>query len=223
MLHQKKNIRPLEPGNSYNPARIEEVGNEREDLIWERFKAGDQKALTYIFQNYSNFLFNYGSQFTTDRNQIKDCLQDLFLDLIMQKKNLNSTTSIKFYLMRSFRNKLVANIQKNQTREKAEQAKTAENKSFMITISSEVKMINGQLDAEKQRLIERKLNELPPLQREAILLFFYEGLKYSEVAELLGVRVKSARSLIYRSLESLKGLLSPYKGVIFFLTFLIGI
>jgi len=125
--------------------------------------------------------------------------------------------------MRSFRNKLVANIQKNQTREKAEQAKTAENKSFMVTISSEVKMINGQLDAEKQRLIERKLNELPPLQREAILLYFYEGLKYSEVAELLGVRVKSARSLIYRSLESLKDLLSPYKGVIFLLTFLIGI
>ncbi|MEQ8879260.1 MAG: sigma-70 family RNA polymerase sigma factor, partial [Cyclobacteriaceae bacterium] len=203
--------------------RIQAVGSEREDLIWERFKAGDQKALKYIFQNYSNFLFNYGSQFTTDRNLIKDCLQDLFLDLIRQKKNLNSTTSIKFYLMRSFRNKLVANIQKNQTREKAEQAKTAENKSFMVTISSEVKMINGQLDAEKQRLIERKLNELPPLQREAILLYFYEGLKYSEVAELLGVRVKSARSLIYRSLESLKDLLSPYKGVILLLTFLIGI
>lgn len=223
MLGPDKNIHSSVPENAFTQSPQVKEAKDREDLVWERFKAGDQKALTYIFQNYSNFLFNYGYQFTTDRNLIKDCLQDLFLDLIRQKKNLNATTSIKFYLMRSFRNKLVATLQKNQVRTKAEQEKTIESKSFMVTISSEVKMINGQLDAEKQDLIEGKLNELPPLQREAILLYFYEGMKYTEIAELLGVKVKSARALIYRSLESLKDLLSPYKGVIFLLACLIGI
>ncbi len=221
MSQPKKNIDPLSIGSIYEASDNE--SSVSEDLVWERFKAGDQKALTYIFQKYSNFLFNYGAQFSRDRNLVKDCLQDLFLDLIRQKKNLNSTTSIKFYLMRSFRNKLVANIQKNQNRERVEQEKTAENKLFMVSISSEVKMINGQLDAEKQQLIEGKLNELPPLQREAILLYFYEGMKYGQIADLLGVKVKSARALIYRSLESLKDLLSPYKGVIFLLTCLIGL
>ncbi len=221
MSQPKKNIDPLSIGRIYEASDNESSVSEREDLVWERFKAGDQKALTYIFQKYSNFLFNYGAQFSLDRNLVKDCLQDLFLDLIRQKKNLNTTTSIKFYLMRSFRNKLVANIQKNQNRERVEQEKTAENKLFMVSISSEVKMINGQLDAEKQQLIEGKLNELPPLQREAILLYFYEGMKYGQIADLLGVKIKSARALIYRSLESLKDLLSPYKGVIFLLTCLI--
>lgn len=223
MTQPKKNTAPIPLRNTYGISEHDGGASEREDLIWECFKAGDQKALTYIFQNYSNFLFNYGYQFTRDRNMIKDCLQDLFLDLIKQKKNLSATTSIKYYLMRSFRNKLVATVEKNQNREKAEQEKTAENESFMVTISSEVKMINGQLDAEKQHLIADKLNELPPLQREAVLLYFYEGMKYTEIAELLGVKVKSARALIYRSLESLKDLLSPYKGVIFLIAYLFSL
>ncbi|CAM9971235.1 unnamed protein product, partial [Chrysoparadoxa australica] len=189
--------------------------SEREDLIWESFKAGNQSSLTYIFREYSNFLFNYGCQFTSDRNLVKDCLQDLFVDLIKHRKNLKATTSIKYYLMKSFRNKLAATVSKNKKREQAEQKKEGD-KLFLFSISAEVKMINGQLGREKQKLIEKKLNELPDLQREALLLYFYEGLKYHQIADLLGIKVKSSRALIYRSLESLKDLLSPYKDIILF-------
>ncbi len=196
---------------------------EYEQLIWENFKKGSQKALTYIFRNYSNFLFNYGFQFTNDRSLVKDCLQDLFLDLIKQRKNLASTTSIKFYLMKSLRNRIIHALTKDQKREAVELANFEENTAFQVTISSEVKMINGQLDDARKKLIENKLNELPPLQREAILLYFYEGLKYSEIAELLGIRVKSSRALIYRSIESLKAILSPYERALLSLILMMGL
>ena len=81
-------------------------------------------------------------------------------------------------------------------------------------------MINSQMDSDQQQIIEEKLNELPPLQREALLLYFYEGLKYDQIAELLGIQVKSTRALIYRSLQSLGDLLSPLRNTILLLSVL---
>ncbi len=116
--------------------------------------------------------------------------------------------------MKSFRNKIVATLIKNNKRKNAELS-TNDEYSFLFTISAELKMINSQLDAEKKKLIEEQLNELPSLQREALLLYFYEGLKYEQIADLIGIKTKSSRALIYRGLQSLREHLSPHKGIAF--------
>ncbi|XOV94298.1 MAG: RNA polymerase sigma factor [Bacteroidota bacterium] len=219
MIDLKRNIEvPEFDGFRGEKSDLQKGGSNQETLIWESFKNGNQKALAYIFRNYSIDLFNYGYQFTTDRNLVKDCLQDVFLELIKHRKNLKTTDSIRFYLMRCMRNKVISTLQKNTRREQVEKDKDKDERSFEISVSSELKMINGQLDNEKRALIEKKINELPDLQREAILLYFYEGLKYAEIAELLNIKVKSSRALIYRALESMKELLAPFRGSILLFT-----
>tara|TARA_B100001245_G_scaffold232068_1_gene213744 strand:- start:816 stop:1490 length:675 start_codon:yes stop_codon:yes gene_type:complete len=182
---------------------------ESEDLIWERFKSGNETALTYIYRTYSNTLFNYGCQFVDDRDLVRDTLQDLFIDLINSRERLGATSSIKFYLMKSFRNKLVKAIKKSQRRREVEDDSSKD--SFLVTISAEARWINGQLDQRKEKLIQDSLNQLPALQREALVLYFFEGLKYEQIAEMLGIKVKSSRALIYRSTESLGKILGPHK------------
>ncbi|WP_421871534.1 RNA polymerase sigma factor [Marinoscillum sp.] len=186
---------------------------ESDDLLWDRFKSGSQNALTYIYRTHSEVLFNYGCQFVNDRDLVRDTLQDLFIDLINNREGLGSTNSIKFYLMKSFRNKLLRSIKHTKKRKSAEQ--DSGNESFLITISAEAKWINGQLDVAKEKLIEESLNQLPPLQREALVLYFFEGLQYDQIAEMLGIKVKSSRALIYRSTESLAKILGPHKKEIF--------
>ena len=147
-------------------------------------------------------------------------MQDLFLELIKKQKRLSSTTSIRFYLMKSFRNKVVKSLKDQQKRQLTETEGEKQESLFRVSLSPEAKMINSQMDNDQQRVIEEKMNELPPLQREALLLYFYEGLKYNQIAELLGIQVKSTRALIYRSLQSLGGLLSPLKNTILLLSVL---
>ncbi|MBV6647821.1 MAG: sigma-70 family RNA polymerase sigma factor [Cyclobacteriaceae bacterium] len=197
-------IRKLDQFNAMSSSEKDD-----EDLIWERFKAGSGTALTHIYRNYSNLLFNYGTQFTNNRALLKDCIQDLFEELIERREKLSSTNSIKFYLMRSFRNKLVKTIQKDNKRRDSEEISSQEN--FKLAVSAEVKLINGQLDETKKKLLEKYLNELPILQREALILYFYEGLKYEQIAEMLGIKTKSSRTLVYRATKSLSDLISPHK------------
>ena len=203
------------PENGPSIRRLDESGvrpgfeTEGEDLIWERFKTGSETALTYVYRNYSNQLFNYGSQFTKDRGLLKDCIQDLFEELIRRREKLSSSTSIKFYLMKAFRNRLVKAIRRNKRREESESKSLEE--GFRVAVSAEVRLINGQLDEAKKKLLEEKLNQLPPLQREALILYFYEGLKYEQIAELLGIKTKSSRELVYRAIKSLGDLIEPHK------------
>lgn len=195
--------------------------NESEDLIWDRFRAGSEMALTYIYRNYSNQLFNYGAQFTKDRVLLKDCIQDLFVELINRRGKLSPTSSIKFYLMKALRNRLVKAIQKDTKRRRVEANSIEE--GFQVTISAETRLINSQMDQAKRRILENKLNQLPALQREALVLYFYEGLKYQQIAEMLGIKTKSSRELVYRAIHSLEKLLEPHKDSMVSIIGVIGV
>jgi len=53
---------------------------------------------------------------------------------------------------------------------------------------------------------------LSPLQREALILFQYEGMTLDEIARLTGVDVGAVKSRLYRARETLKTILSPVRG-----------
>ena len=54
----------------------------------------------------------------------------------------------------------------------------------------------------------RLLEHLPPRQRQAVVLRFYADLPFAEIAELLGCRLGTAKSLVHRGLGRLKELIT---------------
>lgn len=51
--------------------------------------------------------------------------------------------------------------------------------------------------------------ELPPLQRAAVVLRFYEDLSYADIADVLDCAEPTARSHVHRALTTLRGRLTP--------------
>lgn len=64
---------------------------------------------------------------------------------------------------------------------------------------------------EEQLALERALLKLPPRQRAALMLCFYEGLSNQEAADALGVRLKALQSLIVRGKAKLRTALSAHR------------
>jgi RNA polymerase sigma-70 factor, ECF subfamily len=58
--------------------------------------------------------------------------------------------------------------------------------------------------------VRRAVGSLPPLQREAVILFEYEGLSLNDVAEITGADVGAVKGRLYRARERLKTILRPY-------------
>jgi RNA polymerase sigma-70 factor (ECF subfamily) len=66
------------------------------------------------------------------------------------------------------------------------------------------------LDEELAMQVRDAILSLSPLQREALILFEYEGLSLNEVAEIAGTDVGAIKARLYRAREGLRRILQPY-------------
>ena len=165
--------------------------------LWKAFCSGDERAFSLIYNQYVQDLFNFGFQLSKNRELTKDIIQDVFIDLRCAKQ-LREVTSIKSYLFKCFYTEWIR-------RSKQAARFSPLNDHYSVTMSFEDKLIADQTVLAKQELLKSRLNMLTNKQRKAVMLFYFEGFTYSQLAEALGLKgVKSARKLIYRALTRLK-------------------
>lgn len=177
---------------------------DNEIICWREFKSGNEAAFIQIYQQYFEVLFNYGLQFTFDQDLVQDCIQDLFISIRRNRKNLASTTSIKKYLFKAMKRKIVLQLKRKKSVDLRHQKAI----QFEIEFSVEDRIINKQLTEEMTLQIKKSMEQLPQRQREAIYYYFYENMNYQEIAEIMKLsQIKSARNLIYKAISQLRSTL----------------
>ena len=77
-------------------------------------------------------------------------------------------------------------------------------------ISLDPEPLSRLLDDELAGKVREAVSSLPPLQKEALVLFEYEGLRLSEIADMIGTDVGAVKSRLYRAREGLRNILRPY-------------
>jgi len=169
--------------------------------LWDKFKLGDDASFTSIYNVNSRKLYLYGLKLTTNRTIIEDSIQDLFLDLVRNRKKLGETDNIIFYLLRSFKRRLVRQLNK-------EKRYTLKDKNeeivFDVSYSVENDIIKKENDKNKIKLLISALTKLTIRQKEAVYFRYTLEMEYSEISELLDISVESCRNLIFRAVKSLK-------------------
>ena len=171
--------------------------------IWQKFKQGDESAFIHIYSTYFDQLYYYGTQFTPDIRLVEDAIQDLFILLSDQRAKLSVTSSIKFYLFKSLKRRIVANLKKKS--KFIDTDNIDKYADFAVSYSMEKRMIDSQFDKERRIKLAKGLKSLTSRKREAIYYFYYENLSYAEIQELMDLKnVRSARNLIYKALAFMK-------------------
>ncbi len=169
--------------------------------LWDEFLKGSDTAFETIYLQYVNVLYNYGRQFTRNDDLVRDSVQELFCELIQNRERLGTTTSIKFYLLASIRNKLVRKV-KHEDKFQSIQDFGGD---FQIDFACDSDILRDLNLNQSGEMLKEAFEKLPAKQREAILLYFYEDVSYEEIAKIMEMtKVKSARALIYRALDSLQ-------------------
>lgn len=175
--------------------------NKNEAAIWEAFKNGNESAFIYIYETYFDSLFVYGCQFTHNEDIVKDAIQDLFIELRKNRGRLGKTDSIKFYLYKSLKRGVIKSC--GQWFNQCEEINSE--KTFGFSFSHEQILIERQLDEEKTEKLNKAIQSLSPRKREVIYYFYYEGLSYQQIQELMEMsHVRSARNLLYKAIDFLR-------------------
>lgn len=173
-----------------------------EKSLWYRFKNGDDEALSLIYSQYVNELFSYGLRIHGDDQLVKDCIQEVFIHLIDNKRKLHFAELSSAYIFKAFRNQLFEELRTRNNR-----SNIVKSLSFSETIyseSSEQLTVRSEEEFHRRRILEAALASLSNYQREAIFLKYSQGFGYDKIAEILDVDIASARTLVYRSLKKIK-------------------
>ena len=172
-----------------------------ESNLWKQFTEGDDYAFYSLYDLYADRLYRYGTHFSKDKEFVRDCLHDLFLDLYKYRKKLSETDNVQFYLFRSLRRI----IHKKQTKvislEYDEMINTIKNSPVF---SHEDFMIAEETENEDRKALNDAMKTLTDRQREGLSLKFEHDHSYIEIAEIMGISVESARTIIYRALKELR-------------------
>ncbi len=173
--------------------------------LWGSFKSGDPEALSCIYEQNVQLLFRYGKKFTSDNELVKDTIQDLFFDLIRTRKNLGSTDSIKFYLIASFRRKLIATLKKRPLRVDTDVEKTMD--ADLVSFS-EYELFEKEELSPREKLVREGLKTLTPKQREILYYRYTCNFDYEHICQITSLKYDSARKQNFRALQSLRNWLS---------------
>jgi RNA polymerase sigma factor (sigma-70 family) len=171
-----------------------------EDILLHRIIEGDNDAFTQLYNTSVDKLFSYGVSMGFEKNICLDAIQDVFCKIFVNRSTLTNVNNISFYLLRSFKNRLL-DISKQS---KTEHLNTEHEPTFLTEVSILDAIINEEEMELLQQRVKQLLLNLTNNQREAIYLRYMQEMEYDQIAELLNISPESVRKLVYRAMTKLR-------------------
>ena len=171
-------------------------------VLWQEFRNGNKEAFISIYQKNYPLLLDYGMKIKYNEDFIKDCIQEVFYDLLRYVKNLGPTDSILFYLFASLRRKIFRKL-------KYDISFRSDDNFYFNTLSlaeqsSEDTVIHDESSQNRKKLLKAMIDHLPPRQKEALLMKFYLYFEYTDIASIMELNIQSVRNLIHEALKTLR-------------------
>lgn len=182
----------------YNNIRERE---EAAQTLLAAYRQGDQNAFMSLYDMYAEMLLNYGLCITSDKELVKDCVQDVFIKLISKSQDLQ-VTKVTSYLLISLRNRLL-----DEFRRKNYMTETAvEDIRISSTTVEDVEnsYILDESSLNNVRKVQILMDELTPRQRQVFTLYYIEQRKYEDICDIMQMNYHSVRNLVHRGMLKLR-------------------
>jgi len=174
---------------------------ERDYYLWERFKNGDRNALSLIYKSNYSFLYDYGYRIIRNHDIVRECIQELFFNIITHVDSLSTPRSIRAYLIASLRRKLFNRMEYDHNYQLMDEDSGY---SFELVTSHEDFIIDEEIDSLKKSELQININKLPAREKEIIYLKYFKNMEYEEITKIMGINYDSARKLVSRSIKNLR-------------------
>ena len=175
---------------------------DKDDLI-ERLRRGDEAAFDAIFRAWYPSLVRAAESLVRSRAVAEEVVQDVMLELWKRRENIATDSSPQAYLFQSTRNRSL-NYLRHQRVERDAEPQLSRDEGVESTAHSLV--VEGEIHVAMKRAVDR----LPVRCREVFELSRTHQLKYSEIAEVLGISIKTVEAQMGKALRILREELAPW-------------
>ncbi len=176
-----------------------------DERLLEEAANGNTAAFQILYERYRDPIFRFAYRMLGSAEAAEDVAHDCFLGLIREPGRFDSTrASLRTYLYAAARNQAAKRYQsfgrEIALEELADEPHSADRQGPMALV----------LDNELAGEVEQAIASLPPLQREALVLFEYENLSLADIAAVVGADSGAVKSRLFRAREKLRVRLDRY-------------
>ena len=175
--------------------------NSSDITLWNQLRSGDEEAFSSLFERYYSTLVNYGKTLMTGEDRVKDCVQDVFVDIWSYRHKLNEAIVVKAYLLSSVRKRIARLHHREHI---FSNIKHIDSLEFLFDFSNEDRLIADETTAKKVEQLNKSINQLSDRQKEAIYLRYHQVLTVEQVAEVLNLNYQSTKNLLHRAILQLR-------------------
>ncbi len=196
---------------------LKETPNTDEFFIVQRMIDGDKRAFRYFFDKYYRELCNFVNLYLKDEALAEEVVQDIFVYFWENKQKIKIHSSVKAYLFGASKFKSL-NVLRSQKKNISWQAEFSDSDGGI----DEIPMEEYADASEFRTILEEAIQKLPEKCRAIFLLSKRMDMSNKQIAEELGVSVKTVENQITIELRKLREALEPHREKIF-LFFLIDL
>jgi RNA polymerase sigma-70 factor (ECF subfamily) len=178
-------------------------------------QAGEVAAFEELVQRHHRNVINFFYHLARDRQQAEDWAQEVFLRLVAHARTYVPRAKFTTYLYRIARNLWI-----DVLRERAHRVRPAsldapgadgEQQEAWVPAASR-QPAEALMRGEAADAVRRAIDRLPEELRDVVVLSELQGLRYAEIAEILGIPVGTVKSRMHTAVQRLKALLAPLDG-----------
>jgi RNA polymerase sigma-70 factor (ECF subfamily) len=173
--------------------------------VIQQAQAGDEAALTELVQSQQNYIYSIAMGVFRNPEDAADMTQEAFIHLFRVLPSYRGETRFTTWLYR-----VVVNLCYDELRRRKRRPQPASEEAMAVMpeTASWSDPEKEMTRAETQLRVRSALMQLEDPYRLVLTLYYFEGLKYREIAEVTGIPLNTIKSHIYRGKARLAELLT---------------
>jgi RNA polymerase sigma-70 factor (ECF subfamily) len=176
-----------------------------DNQVMQQVRDGDVDKLGLLFEKHNKKLFNYFLRLTSNRNLSEDLVQEVFIRIMRYRTTYKGEAKFAVWMY-----KIAHNIYVDYFRKYGKEEQLNEE---IYKPKSKYPIPEDKLEKKEEfNLLRSALNKLSVRKREILILSRFHGLKYAEIAQLLGCRTGTIKVHVHRAIKDLGKIYTELSG-----------
>ena len=180
-------------------------------MLLNRYLTGDRSAISQLIGRHSNRVRDYIRMMVKDHDLADDILQDTLIKVVRVIDEGRYADSGKFlsWVLRIAHNQVIDHFRSQRNARTVSEAEAGYDVLGTLRFADatvEDRMVAEQIEADVRRLIDH----LPEEQREVVMLRYYDGLSFQEIADQTEVSINTALGRMRYALINLRKMIKEH-------------